>query len=321
MSLTEVDKDFEKNFDAMWNIIDTKYCYLEVRNINWDSIGTVYRPLLSEITEESDLLILFSQMLEHLQDGHVNIYTPFDTSNCYSWRGDYPYNFEDFIIHGALYLGDNFHRTGGFDYALIANNSVGYLRYADFSCTFSDSDLSDIDKVVGNCAGIIIDVRDNNGGNLSTSESLASCFFKKKTHTGYICHKTGPGHNEFSAPKPMYVDPKGAAIDWSDKKVVVLCNRQSYSSTNDFVCKMLHAPNVTVIGGTTGGGGGMPLSDELPNGWMLRYSAVPMFDVDMNHVEFGIDPDIFVDMEKDENTEAKTDAIIEKGIDLILMRE
>ena len=50
--------------------------------------------------------------------------------------------------------------------------------------------------------------------------------------------------------------------------------------------------NVTTLGDQTGGGSGMPFSSELPNGWAVRFSASPSFDKDMQHIEFGIQPDI-----------------------------
>ena len=105
-------------------------------------------------------------------------------------------------------------------------------------------------------------------------------------------HKIGKCHDCLSDPTEVITDPTNAPIDWSDKKVIVLSNRRCYSATNDFIVRMKQAPNVTIIGGITGGGGGIPLSQELPNGWMIRFSAVPMFDAEMQHTEFGVAPDI-----------------------------
>jgi C-terminal processing protease CtpA/Prc len=117
-------------------------------------------------------------------------------------------------------------------------------------------------------------------------------------------HKTDKCHDCFSDPTPITTDPATAPIDWSDKKVVVLSNRRCYSATNDFIVRMKQAPNVTVVGGITGGGGGMPLSQELPNGWMVRFSAVPMFDADMQHTEFGVMPDIETHIEADDSDDS-----------------
>jgi C-terminal processing protease CtpA/Prc len=67
---------------------------------------------------------------------------------------------------------------------------------------------------------------------------------------------------------------------------------------------MKQAPNVVVIGGITGGGGGMPLSQELPNGWMIRFSAVPMYDANMQHTEFGVMPDIEIHISPDDTDDS-----------------
>jgi C-terminal processing protease CtpA/Prc len=60
---------------------------------------------------------------------------------------------------------------------------------------------------------------------------------------------------------------------------------------------MSEADNATIIGDITGGGGGLPLSTELPNGWTLRFSACPTFTKEMKPIEAGISPDIKVDLQ------------------------
>jgi C-terminal processing protease CtpA/Prc len=80
------------------------------------------------------------------------------------------------------------------------------------------------------------------------------------------------------------------------KPVVVLTNRKCFSTTNDFVNAMKEAPYVTIMGDTTGGGSGLPFSSELPNGWSVRFSACPMLNKDKEHIEFGIAPDVPVQL-------------------------
>jgi hypothetical protein len=67
---------------------------------------------------------------------------------------------------------------------------------------------------------------------------------------------------------------------------------------------------VTVVGDRTGGGSGLPFSAELPNCWGVRFSACPSFDADMRHTEFGIEPDVRVDM-SDGDRARGVDTIIE----------
>lgn len=79
---------------------------------------------------------------------------------------------------------------------------------------------------------------------------------------------------------------------------------------------MMQCPNVTIIGDQTGGGSGMPFSSELPNGWSIRFSACPIYDVNKNHTEFGIQPDIKVDM-KTEDLLKNQDTLIEYARDFL----
>ena len=101
------------------------------------------------------------------------------------------------------------------------------------------------------------------------------------------------------------------------KRVVVLTNRRCYSAANTFVRDMKRCPQVTVLGDQTGGGSGMPFSSELPNGWSVRFSACPMYDADMNHIEFGIQPDIVVSL-TDEDRARGLDTLIEAARQLLL---
>ena len=146
------------------------------------------------------------------------------------------------------------------------------------------------------CNGLIIDVRGNGGGNLTTATKLAARFTNDKVLTGYILHKTGKGHSDFSDPEPIY---PSNSIRWQ-KPVVVLVNRHAYSATNDFINSMRYLPLVTLMGDKSGGGSGLPFSSELPNGWGVRFSASPHLDAEGQHIEFGIDPDVKLDMDADD---------------------
>ena len=100
------------------------------------------------------------------------------------------------------------------------------------------------------------------------------------------------------------------------KPVVLLVNRGCFSSANDFAYTMKALDNVTLLGDTTGGGGGLPMSSELPNGWVVRFSSAPSFDADKNHVEFGVAPDIRLDM-SDVDILSGVDTYIEKAREFI----
>ena len=79
---------------------------------------------------------------------------------------------------------------------------------------------------------------------------------------------------------------------------------------------MKHANNVTVIGDKTGGGSGLPFTSELPNGWSVRFSASPMFNSQKDHIEFGVEPDIYINMEP-KDIDKNIDTIVEKAREML----
>ena len=300
------------NFDQLWKIIDERYCFLDYKGIDWKKIGERKRKFIEPEMDDRDLFQVLSDMLYELQDGHVNL-TSTDNQTHFDFWLDSPRNFSEATIESNYYLGQNYQQTAGFKYKIL-NDKVGYIYYEKFSEGIDNNDLDRVFSYFSSCKGLIIDVRQNSGGNATNSAKIASRFTEKKILTGYICHKTGPGHNDFSEPYAIYLEP-AKGIRWQ-KKVAVLTNRHSYSATNDFVNHMRCLPNVTIVGDKTGGGSGMPFSSELPNGWTIRFSASPHFDKNMNHIEWGINPDVKVDINyKDEAN--GFDTIIEEARKLL----
>jgi hypothetical protein len=305
---------YKGNFESLWKIIDTRYCYIDYKHIKWDSIHTVYSHKVDTIKSGYSFFEVMGTMLSELKDGHVNLYSDFDQTRYWKWFSNYPSNFDSKLIYTSRYLADDYKIAGGIRYKKINNGKIGYMYYEEFSNDFSDNNIAYIFKYFSNCKGIILDVRDNGGGYLDLSEQLASYFFSSETVTGYICHKTGNGHSDFSKPIEIKT-PAHKSIQWG-RPIIILTNRKSYSATNSFVSRMKMAPHAIIVGDNTGGGGGMPLSSELPNGWLVRFSASPMFDANMNQTEWGIEPNVKVSLNTNDIANGY-DTIIEKAISLI----
>lgn len=299
------------NFEQLWKIMDEKYCFFDYKKVDWDSVHTVYSKYITSDMSEDALFEVLGNMLSTLKDGHVNLYYSGNTARNWSWYEDYPRNFDATIVDG--YLGTDYHVAGGLKYKILPDN-IGYVYYADFSQSISNGILNDMLSYFAICNGIIIDVRNNGGGLLTNSSTFASHFTNTSVLTGYIKHKTGTGHNDFSEPFAIYLDPADG-IRWQ-KKVVVLTNRHCFSATNDFVNNMNCLPNVTLLGDKTGGGSGMPITSELPIGWTVRLSASPYYDASMNQIEFGINPDISVSMSTEDALIGK-DTLIEAARQLL----
>lgn len=297
------------NFEALWKTIDTKYCFLDYKNkeygLDWNEIYHRYQNRLTDDMTNKQLFQVLAEMLNELRDGHVNLMTYHETSQYREWYDQYPTNFVDTIQR--IYLGKDYKTIGGIKYQVLEDN-IGYIYYGSFSSSIGESNLDEVLNELSICDGLILDIRNNGGGLLTLSDRIASRFTNEKILTGYLCYKTGPGHNDFSKPEPIYVKPATDRVRWQ-KPVAVLTNRHAFSSANDFVGKMKEMPKAIIIGDKTGGGSGLPFSSELPNGWSVRFSASPLYDPDMNHTEFGIDPDIKVSMTTED---------MQKGLDTII---
>lgn len=281
------------NYNVLWQTLDQRYCYFTYKNINWDSLYDVHLAQLKRCRTSDEIFQTYCDLMANLRDGHVNLFSAGDMGRYWKWYTDYPRNFSQEVVE-RHYLGDDYRIAAGLSYTILrpeADRKIGYVRYESFSNGFGEGNLISLFKYLEPCYGLIIDVRDNGGGNLDYAASLAGHFADEKTHYGYICHKTGPGHDDFSTPAPRYIEPSDY-IRWL-KPVVVLTNRHCYSATNTFVCMMQNLPNVTILGDSTGGGGGLPFNSELPCGWTFRFSAAPMLDVNGQHIENGLAPDVF----------------------------
>ena len=304
------------NFEALWKIIDEHYCFFDYKQheygLDWNEVYNKYKLRINDNMYSTQLFEVLTNMLAELRDGHVNLYTSYDLGRYWTWYEAYPKNFSDTL--GRRYLGTDYKISGGLRYRILDDN-IGYLRYESFQSSVSEGALDDAIYYMALCHGLIIDIRNNGGGNLTTAEKLAGRFVHEKTLVSYQQHKTGKGHDDFSELEPRYLEPS-SNIRWH-KPVCILTNRSVFSAANDFAVIMHALPNVKLVGDRTGGGSGLPMSSSLPNGWSVRFSACPMYDRNKQHTEFGIDPDVNVAL-TDEATAQGIDLIIEKARELLI---
>lgn len=285
----EFDDNPRGNFEALWKIMDEHYCFFEEKGVDWNAVHAKYSKQFNNGMTQSQQLEVLGNMLAELKDGHVNLFTSFDMGRYWGFHEHYPANYSDTLIN--KYLGTDYLISNGFKYRILDDN-IGYLKCESFNYDIGAGNLDNIFNYLTACRGLILDLRQNGGGMLTSAEELAARFTNETILVGYMQHKTGKGHSDFSAMTPQYLKP-GKGLRWQ-KQVVVLTNRQVYSAANEFVKYMKYCPKVTILGDKTGGGAGLPFSSELPNGWSVRFSACPMYDKDKQSTEAGIDPDIQV---------------------------
>lgn len=320
VDVDEQSDDVQGNTEALWQIMDQHYCFFaekkEQLGVDWNDVHTRYLRNANSKMTNSQLFEFLGNMLGELKDGHVNLTATFNIARNWSWKDDYPKNFADTLQR--KYLGTDYLISCGMYYRILDDN-IGYIYLGSFEDALGEGNLDDVLYYLSPCNGLILDIRNNGGGLLTEAQKLAARFCNESTQVGFLRHKTGTGHDDFSDYESQSIEPS-ARLRWQ-KDVCVLTNRSVFSAANEFVKYMkglskTSAHHITIVGDTTGGGAGMPYSSELPNGWSVRFSACPMYDTDKVCTEDGIAPDVQCNLTDSDVVKGK-DSIIEKAREIL----
>jgi C-terminal processing protease CtpA/Prc len=119
--------------------------------------------------------------------------------------------------------------------------------------------------------GLIVDVRDNVGGNDQFSYELASRFAVKKTlGTSVRTRIRGGKYEQLGPAVKTYIAPK-EQLNFHGP-VVVLTNDKTVSAGDVFAVLMTELPKTTIIGSNTRGIYSDMYGFTLPNGWQVSLS-------------------------------------------------
>ncbi|HET6244744.1 MAG: S41 family peptidase [Bacteroidetes bacterium] len=296
----------ENNFEFFWNSFDEKYANFSYKNIDWDSIYTIYRPRVNNSIHDTILFNLFTEIMVKLEDGHITISSPF-RSVYWGWFLKAPKNFNREVLLDN-YL-KNYLTTGPLIYTII--DSTGYIYYGNLSESVQPEHLDIVMKYLNNTKGLIVDIRNNPGGEVLSAERVAARFNPQNKLIGYWLFKKGPGHDDFTSPIPYFLTSSGENA--YTKPVVLLVNRMCFSAANDLTLMFKALPQVTIMGDTTGGGGGIPMHTEMPNGWIIGFPTTRTLSLEKENVENGIAPHVLVYINEQEEKNGK-DPILETAL-------
>ena len=312
-------KDPVTVFEEVWTFTDRHYSFFEEKGIDWDAVYDHFSPEVSADMTSVELFDLCAEMLYQLRDGHVNLLSSFDRSRYWEWYLNSPENFYFSIIEREYlrgrqrYLGPLIVAPVGYD------DNILYVYYGSFGNLVSNGNLDNLLQIINNMdhlKGVIIDVRSNGGGSPGNGQRIASRFTDVSVFAGTNYIKNGPGHEDFRQ-EEVFVDPHDG-LRYSGP-VAVLTNRKSYSATTYFAQYMKAVDSATLIGDTTGGGGGIPAFRDLPNGWLLRVSASRFHSPEGVSIEPGVPPDILAEIAvTDDHIPLDRDDIIEAAIEFLL---
>ena len=177
---------------------------------------------------------------------------------------------------------------------IISLTNFASNTYNQFVMTYEELKKENIDSLV-------IDVRNNGGGYLSSANLISSMFLNK----GDIIYKKTDGKN---------IDDIVSETDKEiDMPVVLLVNGLTASSSEVFVSSLKENLDVSVVGTNTYGKGMIQKLVELSNGKYIKFSVQEWLTASGNKIEgVGIIPDVYI--LPDEQSEY--DIQLEKAVDI-----
>jgi hypothetical protein len=293
-------------FDDLWQFINDNYAYFDYKGINWQQKKLQYARQISPEMSADSLFTVCGNLVKELRDGHCLLKNG-SKSASYPFTDGYEIYFDVETVK-SKYLKNSFQTKGKFTYGII-RDSVGYIYLSDFvGQNYLPTILNELTNK--NIKKLIIDIRGNGGGNPDMAQTMLGHFVNQETTLGYLTHKNGAGKNDFGAKLSIKATPK---TPYFGKKVNILINRKAFSASSYFSGMAQYLNNVTLIGQVTGGGGGGPMSYELPNGWTVTATANFFLDSQNNHIENGVPPDVKI-ANTQVDFDSQIDRMLERGI-------
>ncbi len=257
------------NFEHVWRTIDRNYGQFAVKQVDWDAIYRVYRPQVSTTTTNEELWDILLAMLGHLNDEHVCLADGSRRIGAGSSDERKPDDYSLDLVK-TTYLHGKFSDAlgGSFVYGWLSDG-MGYLYIADLKDP-PDAVSKTIDAVMAEFAMarvMIVDVRNNPGGNKHADEIVANRFADRERHYMTVQTRYGPAHDDLWPAEYRCIEPSGP-VQFT-RPTVLLANRASASAADILILAMRVLPHVTVAGDTSEGALSGQFPEPLPNGWTL----------------------------------------------------
>ena len=322
-------RDPEENFEVLWKTFHERYPFFELRNVNWKRQYDIFRPQVTSKTSDDELFDIFCRMLGPLNDGHVELKARASGDRkTRSFNSEKePRFYQEFTRREIKQLFKTSEQTlvrNGFGQPTetdawmlhyCRSSEFGYLRILELEGITKRRLTTALDKIgldFKDLKGIIIDIRDNPGGDDHIVITIINRFCDRKRVAFHRKTKIGPGENDFAPLKTWYLEPEGGS-QFTGPIVLLTCDAV-FSGAEVFALAIKELPQVTIIGDHTNGIFSYQLEKNLPNGWEYRLSYQVYLSADMVCYEAtGVPADIEL-LNKKVDIENDFDPLIARGL-------
>ena len=148
----------------------------------------------------------------------------------------------------------------------ILPSNIGYVEFTNFAKPNASASktVNAVMQFVSHTDALIIDLRNNFGGNSLMANEILSYFFRTKTYLGRSFNKI---ENKW---KDEFVENKKSITGGIvlSVPVYILTSKRTYSAAEGFAYFLQNFKNATIIGDTTRGGAHLTRSFSLGNGFV-----------------------------------------------------
>jgi hypothetical protein len=313
----QIENTPQNNFQVLWEDFNTNYPAFQLNNINWDSIYTVNFAIIDSNTTDYDLFNILNSSILTLKDAHSDIISnQFGSTNFYDiFVRQKPANYPDCdaIFSKYVKLTKFNHANATLGYGKVINQDIGYFLIESFNEDKRDYDLIDsFLEDFQNSKAIIIDIRNNGGGDEAYAQIIASRLTNQAVIYRYYRKRNGEKYSDLGDFQSLTLHPRGKLK--FTKPVILITNRHTFSAAEDFTLMLRSLPNVVHLGDTTFGGVAThPVIKTLPNGWTYRMATTLIYDRNKVPIKGGIAPHFAVQISKTDSING-VDRIIEEAI-------
>lgn len=298
-------------YDEFWNYTNDNYIYFDEKNVNWQDVYDKHGISINENSTENDLYIAIQNSLLELEDAHNWLSTPDGVAEVYDITTGFEVHYDPQLVEDK-YINGDFLEERIFSYATI-EDSILYVRVPDMGFMLTLRRLLREQLTDGNIKSVIIDLRDNSGGDSNDVPNLLGDYVDEKTFLGSYIEKSGPAREDETDDIPVFAVPNSEFN--FDQEVILLINRRCFSATSYMAAMCKGLEKFTLVGQVTGGGGGGNAGFELSNGWVVALSVSDFVDKEGKSIELGVEPDEFIENTADDIANG-IDKMLEKAIEI-----
>lgn len=287
---------FSNVFDMFWNKMSTNYVYWDIDTTHWDRVYYQYKPLFEklDIDKDSDIrrsVDYFREMTAGLIDSHYTL--TFQTAPVSGtelipaierklikpdFHSPFPYlsldtNYLDKEYDMGYYITEDHQRlivlSGTIQHKILyfyCNRFDLQEAWQSPSENSAKNTLSNffiqLKNPAENIQGIIIDLRNNPGGNISDLNFFMGHFISKPLQFGHTRYKSGNGRLQYTPWINAIIQPtgenKGVTVP-----VIALADNYTISLAEAVTMAIQALPNGKVVGETTWGATGPVTSEQV----------------------------------------------------------